>query len=69
MRDICLSRGQREIGKYIIKYIKLPISMMNEMRFAIPTNIHLAALKTILQLSITQGTVTLFAKTKLLNSS
>lgn len=36
-------RAGREMGKYIIKYIKPPISRMEEVRLSIPSNIQLSA--------------------------
>lgn len=37
------TRAGREMGKYIIKYIKPPISKMEEVRLPIPSNIRLSA--------------------------
>ncbi len=36
-------RAGREMGKYIIKYIKPPINRMEEVRLSIPSNIQLSA--------------------------
>lgn len=41
--NMLTERAGREMGKYIIKYIKPPISKMDEIRLAIPSNIHLTA--------------------------
>ncbi len=41
--NMLTERAGREMGKYIIKYIKPPISKMDEIRLAIPTAIQLVA--------------------------
>ena len=41
--NMLTDRSGREMGKYIIKYIKPPISRMEEVRLSIPSNIQLSA--------------------------
>lgn len=48
---ILTERAGKEMGKYIIKYIKPPISKMDEIRLAVPANIHLAASETNITIS------------------
>lgn len=43
--NMLTDQAGKEMGKYIIKYIKPPISRMDEMCLAIPTNIHLSVSK------------------------
>ena len=41
--NMLTDRAGREMGKYIVKYIKPPISKMDEVRLSIPSNIQLSA--------------------------
>ena len=41
--NMLTNRAGREMGKYIIKYIKPPISKMEKVRLPIPSNIQLSA--------------------------
>lgn len=52
-------RAGKEMGKYINKYIKPPISKMDEIRLAIPTNIHLIASKN--NITISNNTVNCYS--------
>lgn len=53
--NMLTDRAGREMGKYIIKYIKPPISKMDEIRPAIPTNIHLTASENYISISDDAG--------------
>lgn len=41
--NMLTNRAGKEMGKYILKYIKPPISKMEEVRLSVPSNIHLSA--------------------------
>lgn len=53
--NMLTERAGREMSKYIIKYLKPPISKMDEIRLAIPTNIHLAASENNITISDSTG--------------
>ena len=53
--NMLTDRAGREMGKYIIKYIKPPISKMDEVQLPIPSNIHLSATENRLAISDESG--------------
>lgn len=53
--NMLTERAGREMGKYILKYIKPPISKMDEIHCAVPACIHLSATENMLTISNENG--------------